>query len=83
MELIRQTCQFQDDDYFKDLCELENKVPEDSILDYLKLLHNEKYHERFKRNVQIEETHLTDFVADIVDFFGNLSVTLVHTTEGN
>ena len=85
MELIKQTCQFQDEDYFKDLCELENKVPEDSTLDYLKLLQNERYDKRFKRNVQIEETHLTDFVADMVDFFGNLSVTLIHTSqsEGN
>ena len=41
MELIKQTCQFQDEDYFKDLCELQNKVPEDSTLDYLKLLQNE------------------------------------------
>ena len=47
MELIKQTCQFQDEDYFKDLCELENKVPEDSTLDYLKLLQNERYDKRF------------------------------------
>ena len=85
MELIKQNCQFQDEDYFKDLCELENIVPEDSTLDYLKLLQNERYHIRFKRNVQIEETHLIDFLADMVDFFGNLSVTLIHTSqsEGN
>ena len=79
MELIKQTCQFQDEDYFKDLCELKNKVPEEST--FLKLLQNERYDKRFKRSVQIEETHLTDFVADMVDFFGNLSVTLIHTSQ--
>ena len=80
-ELIKQLCEFQDDDYVKDLCELENKVPEEYSLDYLKLLLNERYHKRWKRNVQIDESHLIDFVADMVDFFGNLSVTLIHNTQ--